>query len=126
MKRIWIGIGLLAVMLVAGIWVSEYMDHTHSAIAEDLDRASRLMMQHQWEGANSLTARARKSWEDRRSITACFAEHEPLDEIDGIFAQLEIYAADRDEVACSASCVYLSQRLRALGKCHKFTLWNLL
>ena len=29
MKRIWIGIGLLAALLVAGIWVAESMEDSH-------------------------------------------------------------------------------------------------
>lgn len=126
MKRIWIGIALLAVVLVSGCLASHFMEHHHMSIAEDLDRAAQLALEDQWEGALSITARARENWQKKRPITACFAEHEPLDEVDETFARLEIYAAVREEISFGSECAGLAEKLRALAQCHKFTFWNLM
>lgn len=126
MKRIWIGIALLVTILVTGCLATHFMERNHMAIAEDLDRAAQLALEEQWEGALSLTARAKENWEKKRPITACFAEHEPLEEIDEVFARLEIYAAAREEVSYGSDCAGLAEKLRALAQCHKLTLWNLI
>lgn len=125
MKRLWIGIGLMAVMLLSGIMVPEILDECHESVVEDLDRAADMAMAGQWDSALRLLDRAEDNWEEKRPVTASFTEHEPMDDIDGMFEQLEIYAAAKDPVSFGSTCVYLSSRLDALGNGHDFNLWNL-
>ena len=125
MKRLWIGVGLLTVMLATGLLVPEIMDACHEQVAEDLEQAAELAMTGRWEKAQYLSDRAEEKWEEKRPVTASFAEHEPMDEIDGLFAQLDVYAAARDAVSYSGTCVYLSSRLESIGDYHDFTIWNL-
>lgn len=125
MKRLWIGIGLLAVMLLGGFLVPEYLEFCHEPIIEDLDRAAELAMAEEWDRAEYLMDRAEEQWQKKRPVTASFADHEPMDEIDGMFAQMEMYAQARDAVSFSGTCVYLSSQLDALSDYHDLNLWNL-
>lgn len=126
MKRLWIGVGLLVFLLVSGLVMPEIIDACHEPVVADLEQAAELAMAGRWEKARYLSDRAEESWEEKRPVTASFAEHEPMDEIDGLFAQLEVYAEARDAVLYSGTCVYLSSKLEALGDYHDMTLWNLL
>lgn len=126
MKRMWIGIALMALVLAAGLWVAEVMEQVHYPLAEDLDRAAQLALEEQWDTANVLAVRTEQTWQKKRPVTAAFAEHEPLENIDALFAQLEVYAVTRDAPSFSAACVYLARQLEALGECHSFTIFNLL
>lgn len=126
MKRIWIGIGLLAALLLAGIWVADAMADSHEPGAADLRRASQLALEEDWDMAEALTGRARDTWEKRWRVTASFADHEPMDEIDGMFAELKVYARVKDEVAYSGTCAHLAELMDAMGKAHSFNWWNLL
>lgn len=126
MKRIWIGIGLLAALLVLGIWTAEVMEDSQLPCAKDLRRASELALEEDWSQAEALTKRARDKWEKRWRITAALADHEPMDEIDSIFAELKVYAAVRDEVAYSGTCAQLAELMEAMGAAHSFNWWNLL
>ena len=126
MKRIWIGIGLLVVLLAAGIWTAEFARDSQRPGAKDLRRASELALAEDWPQAEALRKRALDHWEKRWRLTAAFADHEPMDEIDGIFAELKVYAAVRDQVAYSAACAHLAELLEALGMAHSFNWWNLL
>ena len=125
MKRLWTGIALLAVMLVLGLLVPEWMDACHEPVAADLEEAAELALAGRWEKAAYLFDRAEEKWEEKRPVTACFTEHEPMDEIDGLFAQLGVYAQVRDAVSFSGTCVYLSSQLECLGDYHDFNYWNL-
>lgn len=126
MKRIWIGIGLLAALLLAGIWVADAMEDSHEPGAADLRRASQLALEEDWATAEALTKRARDTWEKRWRVTASFADHEPMDEIDGMFAELKVYASAKDEIAYSGTCAHLAELMDAMGKAHSFNWWNLL
>lgn len=126
MKRIWIGIGLLVVILIAGIWVAETMENIQKPNADDLRRASQLALEEQWPLAEALTKRARDTWEKKWHLTASVANHAPMDEIDGLFAQLKVYAKVRDQISYSGTCAYLAERIEAMGHEHAFHWWNLL
>lgn len=126
MKRIWIGIGLLIALLIAGIWVADVMKDSHKPSAEDLRRASQLALEEDWTTAEALTKRARDKWEKKWRVTASVADHEPMDEIDGMFAQLKVYAKVKDEVAYSGTCAHLAELMEAMGQAHAFNWWNLL
>ena len=126
MKRIWIGIALLAAMLIGGIWVAEVMEQSHFPSARDLRRASELALESDWSRAEALARRAKEKWQKKWPVTASFADHEPMDEIDALFAELETYGKARDKTAYSAACAYLAEALEALGAAHSFNWWNLL
>ena len=126
MRRMWIGIGLLALVLVGGIWASEWMGNTHEEMARDLDRAAELAMTDRWEEAVLKLIRAEEKWQKKRPVTAAFADHEPLEEIDGLFARLKIFAAGEKRTDFSAACAHLARQLEALGDSHSFSLSNLL
>ena len=126
MKRIWIGIGLLAALLVLGIWVAGVMEEGHHPGARDLRRAAELTMEEEWAPAEALVRRARGKWQKNWRFSAAFADHEPMDQIDGLFAELEVYAKAGDATAYSGTCAHLAELLEAMGNAHAFTWWNLL
>ena len=59
MKRIWIGIGLLIVLLIGGLWISNTIADTHLPSAEDLEEASQLALEGDWDRASALMNRAK-------------------------------------------------------------------
>lgn len=126
MKRIWIGVGLLTLALVAGILAAEWMDETHEEIGEDIEKAAVLAMAEEWAKVDALADRARRNWEKTRPVIAMLADHEPLESIDGLFRQLEVYAAAGESSAFCAVCASMAQLLEALGDCHKCSVRNLL
>ena len=126
MKRMWIGVGLLALALVAGILAAEWMEKTHGKIGDDIQKAAVQALEEEWGTATALTNRARRNWEKKRPVIAMLADHEPLDNIDSMFRQLEVYAAAGESAAFCAVCASMSQLLEALGDCHKCIVSNLL
>ena len=126
MKRIWIGIVLLGVLLIGGIATGEFMEQAHIPVAQDVRQAGEVVLRDQWELAQALVKRAQDRWEEKWPVTAAIADHEPMDEIDALFAQLKTYAAAKEEIAYSAACAHLASLLEAMSHSHSCNWWNLM
>lgn len=126
MKRIWIGIILLALLLGAGFWTSNFMHRTHSPVARDIRRAGELALEEEWGTALAFAKRGKTLWKEKWPVTAAIADHEPMDEIDALFAQLDAYAKGEEELAYSAACAHLASLLDAISQSHRFSWWNLM
>ena len=125
MKRIWFGAALLILLLALGLGSGALMEQTHQAQAEDLNRAAELAAEGNWTGAKNFTGAARREWDKNRMLIAALSDHEPMDQIEGLFAQLEVFADIRDAASFESTCRYLASQLEALGKSHSFNLQNL-
>ena len=126
MKRIWIGIVLLALLMGTGFWISRFMEETHAQVAQDISRAGELALSGQWEDARALAKRGQDRWEEKWPVTAAAADHEPMDEIDALFAQLKVYAAAEDPIGYGALCAHLASLLEAVSQSHSCSWWNLM
>ncbi len=126
MGRFWIGVGLLIGLLVLGFGVSSAMDSAHREIADTLEQAAQAVFSGEVEEGVSQAEQAQRKWESCWKATASAADHEPMDEIDSLFAQMEMYRKFGDQTEFAACCRRLSQLVRAVGEAHAFNWWNLL
>ena len=78
------------------------------------------------QAAAALAEDARKTWNDGWRRVATMADHAPMDEIDGLFAQLVIYADSGAIEEFSGYCRRISKLVLAVGEAHSFSWWNLL
>lgn len=125
MKRIWFGVVLLGVLLILGLGSSNLLERIHESQSEDLIRAAECAMEGNWAGAGKYQQSVRREWDKHRSLVAALSDHAPMEQVEGLFAQLEVFAASQDTVSYSSTCRYLSSQLDALGNAHSLTLPNL-
>lgn len=126
MKRIWFGAALLGLLLALGIGSSSLMERTYLSISENLNEAADFAMDGNWFAARQVTSAARKNWDRKRPLIAALSDHEPMDEAEGFFAQLEIYSQSQDAISYSGACRYLARQMEALGKSHSLNIQNFL
>lgn len=126
MKRSWIGLALLLVLLISGLLVTWAMDAIHDPISDALERAAAQLMLGDWESADQTFRAAKSSWEKWAHFRTCFADHSPVEEIDAGFAELEVYCTARENVAFAAACAKLSKQVAAVGEAHGLVWWNIL
>ena len=126
MKRSGIGLILLLVLLAGGIAATWAMETCHAPISRDLRDAALAAEKGDWDRGESLLLSARTAWGQSRHFSACFADHTPMEEIDALFAQVEVYAAAREETDFAAGCAALSRKVEAMGQAHGAAWWNLL
>lgn len=126
MKRFWLGTSLLIFFLALGLVVSVAMDSAHLEIAEDLETASSLVLEESFSQGWALAKKAQSRWQACWSWTAAVADHAPMDEIDGLFAQLTAFEDPEDKVHYAATCAQLAQLVEAMAQAHRLSLENLL
>lgn len=126
MKRCAFALVLLGVLLAVSLWVTGYMDRTHAPLAEAVNRAGDQAAQGQWAGALAEFSQARERWESQRHLVAVFADHSSMEEVDALFAQLEVAGNFRDGPAFASLCAHLGEALQAIGEAHSPSWWNVL
>ena len=126
MKRLYIGAALLAVMLAAGICLTAIFNSIHEPLSAQLQEAQAAAVAGDWEKAADLTARSREKWEKYRHFTAAVADHEPLEEMDSLFARLEVLCQLREEDEFAADCAQLARLADAMAESQRINWWNLL
>lgn len=126
MRRSWIGLGMLLVLLVIALLVTWGMNRIHEPISRELALAADRALGGQWEEARSLASSAGGKWEKWAHFRGCFADHSPMEEVDAEFARLEAYSAAGEESEFAASCAELSRKVKAMGEAHGLSWWNVL
>ena len=126
MKRLYIGAALLAVMLAAGICLTVAFTAIHEPLSSRLQEAQEAAVAGDWEKAADLTEQARQKWEEFRHFTAAVADHEPLEEMDSLFARLEVLCRLREEDEFAADCAQLARLADAMAESQRINWWNLL
>lgn len=126
MGRIWFGISLLGLLLVLGIGVSSLMERNHLPYSAQLEQAASLSASGLLSEAEGIVRDVQAQWDARTAFLSVLADHEPMEEIEGLFAQLESYADTGDAISYASTCACLSRMMQALGRSHSLDLKNLL
>ncbi len=126
MKRLWIGIGILIVLLAAGTFLSWGLPQIQNEMAQTLDLARVAMESDDWQSAISLANSAKDLWERSRHFVASVVDHEPLEEMDSLFSELEVYARARIETGYASVCAQLAHLCEAIGESQQLRWWSFL
>lgn len=126
MKRSWIGFALLIAMLLGGILVTRKMGRIHDPIEKQLQQAAQCAMENNWTAAETAFREAESSWKQKERFRSCFADHNPVEEIDGNFEMLEVFCRTRERIAFAGGCRELARKVAAVGEAHELVWWNLL
>ena len=126
MKRLWIGITILSLLLAVGIGTTIFATRTQQEISQTLSQASESALEGKWQEAKNLSQNAKQKWERCRKVTASISDHEPMEEIDDLFSQMEIYLITNQPLPFSVCCASLSVLTEAIGEAHAVNWWSLL
>lgn len=126
MKRLIIGLVVLSLLLGAGIGVSLMFGHAHRATATLLEAATESALAGDHGQAREHFETAKQRWDRYHRFTAAFSDHEPIEEIDGLFARLEIYAQLGDAGHFAALGAQLASLVTDLSQSHILRWWTLL
>ena len=126
MRRFWFGVGVLVVFLAIGLWVCAATDAMTLPVSDHLQQASEQALSGDLSGGIASAQRAMALWKSHWNSTAAVADHAPMDEIDGLFAQLEAYAAAGAAEDFAASCARTALLVEAVAEAHRPTWWNFL
>ena len=126
MKRSQFGLGLLLALLILGILSTWAMGKSTDPITETVRQAGEAGFRSDWAVAEKKMGEAKSDWEKRYPLCASLTDHEPMENINSLFAQLEVYAQSRDHQNFAAVCALLEKNIEAMGEAHSLKWWNLL
>lgn len=124
MTRFWLGVGILAVLLFSSLVFGVQMKDLNEGLSQQLSQAAEQALAENWEEATTLSAQAFQSWNKHRKFAASLADHEPLEEMDRMFDQLQVYKNRRMATEYAALCALLSRQAEAMGESSSLTWWN--
>lgn len=126
MKRITLGCVILLLTLGLSIAAGVVMHHIHMPIAASLAEAAQDADSGDWTSARLHAAQAREKWERARHFMAALADHSSMEELDGLFAELEEFAAQEETSDFSAACMHLVRLSDSMRQNHSLLWWNIL
>ena len=126
MTRGIIGIVLLLVLLAGGMFTQWTMDKIQAPISQELTQAAQAGERELWDTATLHQETAARAWRTSWRLTAAFADHMPMEDIDSLFASLPVYAAQEEQTEYAAACRELARRIEAVADAHRLTWWNLM
>ncbi len=126
MRRLIIGLSILALLLLAGAGTAIAMERIHEPIAQTLSQAAEAAQADDWTKAKTLAESAGARWEKYWLFTATVADHTPMDEIDSSFAELKIYLAEEEMPHFAATAKMLEALVEAMAGSHSPAWWNFL
>lgn len=125
MSRFRIGLGLLIVLFGVCLFSQLRMAAIQNPIAQQIGQAEKYAAREDWVKAAATAADARTAWEEHRTFVSALADHQPLEDIECLFAMLDTYAEKRDETEFRAACQDLKRRILAVKEAQEFNLKSL-
>ncbi len=125
-SRFILGIGLLLAIALAGFGGSYFLQQKNEPVAAALEQASVNALAGDVSVAMELALGAQSAWQKNWHPIAAMADHAPMDEIDSLFEQLQVYGNTANATELAAYCARLSQLIRAIPDAQLFSWWNLL
>lgn len=126
MKRLWIGMLAVAVLLAGGILASLKLASVHKNLSGQLEAAATAAEAEDMEKAHTLLINAEQYWNKHRAFSAAFSDHEPIEELDMLFSQAQICKNLNLTAQYALVCSQLSHVCAAIAEAMELTWWNLL
>ena len=123
MKRGWIGVGLLAVLLVLSLLAGRLTCRRQAPVVLGLEEAGGCALAGDWEGARRRAQEARDHGERCRPLSAALGNQGAMEEMDSLFARLEVFLRTEDP-GTGALCAELARRAANLSRAAGW--WDLL
>lgn len=126
MRRLWIGLGLLLGLLAIGLGLLVFSEGFFREFSANLEEAARLSMAEDWPAAVEKAEKSRAMWQRYYRFFSATTDHEPIEEVQELFARLELYSRERIAVDFSAVCRSLSKLAEAINESHNLRWWSIL
>ena len=126
MKRFIIGLITLSLLFAIGLFVAFTTDRMYAPVIDLLEQAADTALNGSFEDAVSKAQEAKYIWQKHKEKTATVADHTPMEEIDRLFTEAEIYAGSEEKPHFAACCAQLASAVQNMADAHAMNLWNLL
>lgn len=117
-RRFYLGLGILAVFLALALLVSWGLDRIQQPISRDFSQAASEALDGDLQAGISLARQAQQRWQTFRKRVAAVADHTPMDQIEELLAEAEVFAQAEDAEHFAACCAQLSRLTQFISDAH--------
>ena len=121
MNRLWIGIAMLVLFLGLGLGSMFLLNRFREPVTEALETAAAEVLAGNPAGGMEKARQARAFWERYRRGLAAVTSHEPMEEMEALFARLAVYGQAEAWTEYAACCVRLARLAEAIAETQS---WN--
>lgn len=125
-RRFYLGLGILLLFLALGLLTNYSLARIHQPVTEGFSQAAREALAGNLTEGIALARQAEHRWLRYRSVTASVADHTPMDEIEGLLAEMNVFAAAEDAEHFAACCAQLATLTQAIADAHNPAFENIL
>ena len=126
MKRLWLSVLLLLVMLGGTLGNSRYINALISDFEEKLTTARALSDDDNWESARALTQQVMEHWQRHDTYLHIMLPHRDIDDIHLTFQEVEEYLKLEETDQYNAANAKLIAQLALLAEMEQLNLKNIL
>ena len=126
MKRLWIAVAVLLVLLGSTLGNSWYIGHTVSGFVEQLTAAHKQAASDNWERAAQLTQQVVDHWQRHDFYFHVMLPHADIDQIHLTFQEVEEYLELEEADQYNAASAKLITQLGLLAEMEQLNLKNIL
>lgn len=125
-RRFYLGIGILMFFLLLGFFTAFRTERALQTASEFSSRAAQAALAGNLEDGIGLFQRAKGRWAGAKKRIAAVADHTPMEEIDALLAETEVFAQAGDAEHFAACCARLSRLMAAVSDAHSPAMENIL
>lgn len=126
MKRLWVAIGILAVIFAATLYNAYYLNYLTTELADILDRAEARAEADDWSSSRKLTQQAEEIWRNHTLYLHIALRHSDIDGIEIGFREVGEYLQLEENGEYSASNARLVAQIGLLYEAEQLSLKNVL
>ena len=126
MRRLWIGVALLGIMLAGSIGMLRFSHHFHEEFSNTLHQAEAAALEGNWTAAEAYREKADLQWQKHHRFLASFTDHEPIEEVETLLTRLQLFCDARDALDFADVCSSLRHLSEAIDESHSIKWWSLL
>lgn len=125
MKRFWLGFGILAAFLAAGVFAKGQLEDQCRRTGLLVQQASGEAAAGNFAGAEGKLEQARQVWEKKDLLVSALCDHRSLEQAQMLLAELEAYAREQDAASFRACGSRLLLMLQAMAASQRLDWHNL-
>lgn len=118
MRRLWLGLALLAALFALGLGALLAMEQTYLGLSRRAQLAEEAAMAGDWAAADLQILALTRHWQRSKDWAATAVSHGPLEEIQLLLEQLALHRHLEDRSGYALCCAALSSHLEALSRAH--------
>ena len=126
MKRFWIGVVLLVLLLGSGITMLLLSHGFYTRFSDTLEAAAAAALSDNWTEAEDLAEKATQQWTRYHRFLSSFTDHEPIENVELLLTRLTLFQNARRNVDFADACKSLAHLSEAIDESHNLKWWSVL